>query len=362
MSFRRYYRFHHSRGGFTLLELFFVILIIAVLLGMLLPTVRRVREPARRTACMNNLRQLVLAALNYESAHGTFPAAMGRLNINESGTHEGADRLSGFCNLIPYWEQNQLWETISNPSIYEGVQYPAGPAPWDSSYPPWQEQHEGFICASSVGGESVFGQINYVFCVGDMARNIHNPKNARGAFACGIKTRIDDIVDGTSNTIAMAEIGTKFERNVIGQYAIDQSAKMLDDPSRCLQLLDAKQVYKSDVTLSKLGRGGNWADGAAGNGLFNTILPPNSPSCAVGGELAVDGIYSAGSLHPGGVNIAMLDGSTRFIRENIDTGDSGQPTPIPSEMFAEQALPSPYGVWGALGTVAGEEELDDSDW
>jgi hypothetical protein len=116
--------------------------------------------------------------------------------------------------------------------------------------------------------------------------------------------------------------------------------------------------YKTGVPLSEQGRGGRWADGAAGFSLVNTVLPPNSPSCAVGGADAVDGVYSAGSVHPNVVLAVFADGHTQAITKNIDAGDPNKPPPS-SEQLTAGALASPYGIWGALGTIAGWEKVGD---
>ena len=87
---------------------------------------------------------------------------------------------------------------------------------------------------------------------------------------------------------------------------------------------------------------------------MQTILPPNSPSASVGEQHQSDGIYSAASGHPGGVVVAMLDGSTHFISDQINCGDSTSPTPFAEMSETDQQLSS-YGTWGSLGTRAGAE-------
>ena len=77
---------------------------------------------------------------------------------------------------------------------------------------------------------------------------------------------------------------------------------------------------------------------------------------AVGGSVGVDGIYSASGPHQGGVNVALIDGSVHFVDEDIDAGDPTHPAPTEEEM--ESSQPSPYGVWGALGTINGNEVVD----
>lgn len=352
-----------TRAGFTLLELFLAILCIAILCAMLLPAMRTTGGAARRTACSNNLRQLILAAHNYESAHGYLPAAMGFLHPEMPETHEGADRLSGLVLLLPYLDEGNLWEEISNPSTFDSIKYPPGPAPWNKKYPPWQQEIPLLHCPASGESSSGFGHTNYAFCIGDAARQIHQPTKLRGAFACGLTARFEDIADGASNTIAMGEIGTSRDRSVIGNYAIHQPTSILDDPSLCQKVVDASRTshYSNAVELGSPSRGGCWADGAAGASLFNTILRPGSPSCAVGGSTAVDGIYSAGSPHHDGVNIAMLDGSVRYVSSSIDAGDPGKPTLTPAQLD-KAVVASPYGIWGALGTAAGDESVVDWNW
>ncbi len=350
---------NHCRRGLTLVELFFVILIIGILAGMLLPATRSTREAARRTTCANHLRQLVLANLNYESSHGHFPAAMGGPDFQMDGKPEAMNRRSGLILLLPLIEQSATWEQISKPSKLNGREFPAmGPEPWDPDYPPWQSEISDFRCPSANSGETGFGETNYAFCIGDMARGVHQPNHLRGAFACQLNSTLAGITDGTSCTIAMAEIGTSDRKLVRAHYVVDQPAALLDDPSRCFRTMDAKRegYYDPEFTLAVPGRGGCWADGAAGCSLFNTVLPPNSPSGAVDGGQATDGIYSAGSFHVGLVNVAMVDGSVHPLREDIDAGDPTQST-LTATQLADN-LPSPFGIWGAMGTAAAADVTD----
>jgi hypothetical protein len=89
--------------------------------------------------------------------------------------------------------------------------------------------------------------------------------------------------------------------------------------------------------------------------MVNTVLPPNSPSCAIGASEESDGVYSAGSLHPGGAMSMVADGSVRFINADIDAGDSRTATLTAARMSARAA--SPFGVWGALGTASSAEDV-----
>ncbi len=350
------------RLGLTIVEVLVVAFVVIVIAALFFPNVRVSREAARRMQCTNNFRQIALAIHNYESAFKRLPAAMGGTGVGDTKLAGNANRLSGLVALLPYLEQAKLWDTISAPAEFEGVTYPVmGPAPWVMEYEPWSTNIPVFRCPSMVGDQPNVARTNYAFCIGDMARDIHKPAILRGAFACGLVSRLEDIQDGTSQTIAMAEIGNFAGTALVGQIAMDRPLGVLNNPSSCQEVRDPRyqERYAKQIRLSQLGRGGRWVDGAAGFSLVATILPPNSPSCAVSDADAVDGIYSAGSQHESkGVMVAMADGSVHFISEDIDTGDLTCPTPTIEQMAAAQ-LHSSYGVWGALGTSAASDRIDD---
>ncbi len=99
--------------------------------------------------------------------------------------------------------------------------------------------------------------------------------------------------------------------------------------------------------------GSLWCDGQAERVGFNTVLPPNAPSCVNDGNVNADangGILNAASNHPGGVNAVFADSSVHFINQNINTGNKAFPPSGPG-------IGSPYGVWGALGSIDGGETI-----
>ena len=337
------------RHGLTLLEVAVGLLCLLILIGLMLPAVRSAREAARRMACSNNLKQTVLAINSYHDAFQRLPCAMAGTGVATSELLGNANRLSGFVALLPYLEQVRLWERIESPLEVNDMSYPAmGPAPWVETYPPWNASIPTLLCPSSIAPARPIPTTNYAFCIGDVTEQLHAPTTARGAFACGQFTRLEDITDGTSHTIAFGEIGNVQARTKIGQVAVNQAPAILTNPSLCLNSAQDKN-FQADIPLSRFGRGGRWTDGAAPYGLFATILAPNSSSCSVGEEETADGIYSSGSHHTGGIQAAMADGSVHFISQQIDVGDSTLPPPTTTQ-FGQQPTPSPYGVWGALGT------------
>lgn len=358
------------RRGFTLIELLVVIAIIAVLIALLLPAVQQAREAARRTQCKNNLKQLGLALHNYHDTHLVFPFRQGGTGATSpaGNSNEG----SGFTAILPFLEQGPLFNQISTPQTFGGTTFsPFGDsAPDGSPYELWRVSIPVLICPSSpavtptISGGAAFGLNHYGFSGGDSAAFIsHTPAPStfedartrfRGLFGRQRTRRIADITDGTSNTIAMGEITSPSSiggRDILGGTARDQGTAILDSPITCL--LTANQAtgeYLPSVSTVSTTRGSRWARGVVAYTAVNTILPPNSPSCAVSGYNS-SGIYSVTSRHPGGAHVLMGDGAVRFISENINTGDLSLP-----DVRAVGGR-SPYGVWGALGSIAGGEPV-----
>lgn len=336
--------------GFTLVELLVVIAIIGVLVGLLLPAVQAARERARQTQCVNNLKQLGLAIQNYESTYKYYPWRQGGTGaVGQAGTQES--RLSGLVLLLPYMEQSALYDEIKNTGAG------AGPA---ANYGPWGFQLEGLLCPSDTSPiPDGHGNTNYRFCAGDSidstaeegkalgAGNV-TPKNPRGVFGHNSRFRQADLIDGTSNTIAMSERAQFIDDTDI-RGGIDASASITGNPNACAALKAAGSLAPGGPTWS----GSSWHDGRGGFTGITTILPPNSPSCTTSGsDPGAPGIFTPSSFHPGGVVVLFFDASVRFITDEIDSGDNT--LPYPTSIGAK----SPYGVWGALGSRRGREVID----
>ena len=338
------------RIGFTLVELLVVIAIIGLLIGLLLPAVRQVREAARRTECMNNVRQQVLSILNYESAYQHLPPATG-LVAGSQQLPSTTDSYSGFLSFFMFtarYPSPDFREDLE----HEGQVFPAYPDVDTADYPMWQAKRHALKCPSIADDDSKFASVSYAFSIGDVAKNVHNPRSIRGAFAVGKTQTFDNITDGSSMTIALAEIGGSGKRSAGHRFAIDQPERFLSDPSLTSELVSRSNRYQPEVKLNPKPRGGNWAEGTGGPGLVNTILPPGSPSLLVGGEAKVDGFFSASENHPGGTNVGFMDGSTHFIGIDIDVGDQTHSVNSAEELIGVE---SHYGVWGALGSCNGAE-------
>ena len=247
-------RSSNNRSGFTFLELLIVIAIIGLLLAMLVPAVNQIREAARRTECLNNIRQQAFAILNFESAHQCFPQATG-LRASELPTTES---YSGFLSIVSFTSRYPR-VTYDREVERDGQRFPAYPDVNTPDYPLWSEQSPWLLCPGVSGTDSKFGMTSYGFCIGDVAKKVHNPEAIRGMFAVGKSQTSDAITDGLSTTIAIAEIGGSGYRSTRRHFAINQQKKFLGNPSLTSELVNHSNRYLAEVKLSEKLRGGNWA-------------------------------------------------------------------------------------------------------
>lgn len=350
------------RRGFTLVELLVVIAIIGILIALLLPAVQAAREAARRSQCSNRLKQIGLALHNYESAYLSFPFRMGGTGTRAAWdlTNTNAAQISGWVPLLPFMEQGPLYEQIRAGAGFK----PYGPYGGTYQFAPWCATIPGLLCPSDPRSGSKLegtpstvyycGLSSYHFSMGDkISDNVWGTTNERGLFWFQSGIRLRDIVDGTSNTIAVSEkaIGEDGSRRIKGNVMQGVSG-ISGSPQLCMNKRGSNGDYITTGSV-KNRTGRRWPEGTAVYAGFTTVLPPNAPSCTnISDDDRQDwGIFSASSYHPGGVNGVMADGSVRFFSETIDTGTLTEEE--------TSSGPSPYGVWGALGSRNGGEAKSD---
>jgi len=354
--------------AFTLIELLVVIAIIAILVALLLPAVQSAREAARRSQCKNNLKQFGLAIHNYHDIYDAIPHACSRAGGTLDGSRNSYRRYSAHLPFLPHMDQEALYtETVNN---LENVQTGGNSNPWNNNVPAVTARVPHLHCPSDPDStiDAVKEKTNYMFSRGDNAWD-YNPgwhgNSGRGTrgFFLGIRDdgqgggprRFRDVIDGLANTVAMGErIVAKAGSTTIGDGATTTTVGNggRNNPAACLAATGSGGTYSSlgDGNGSRLA-GVRAYDGAPPFTSVTTILPPNSASCKNGNNNShdVDGVFTMTSQHPGGVHALFGDGTVRFINNSIDTGDlTAQPV--------TGGGPSPYGVWGALGTVSAGDD------
>jgi len=305
-SFRR-------NRGFTLIELLVVIAIIAVLIALLLPAVQQAREAARRSQCKNNLKQLTLALHNYESTHTVFPpGSLGYPFV-----------WSAQSQLLPYVDQAGL----KNLLIFEVPPMTAFGAGYDV---PSVTQNENaarnplplMTCPSDkarVPG-SIYGGISYPANAGSGVNGSSTADDgavsgADGIFFTQSKIGFRDVVDGTSNTAAFSEqllgdgSNTAPTANDYRHRVVELSMGTQTTPAACDP--GAAPAWSGQ-------RGAKWINGHLADSMYNHWYIPNAhqPDCHNGYHNFA--LVSARSAHTGGVHCALIDGSVRFVSENID--------------------------------------------
>jgi len=326
---------HSYKPGFTLVELLVVIAIIGVLVALLLPAVQAAREAARRTQCRNNLKQMGLSLHNYESAYQQFPGL-------------GASSQTSFsvqARLLPYVEQANLQDLIDfdQPLMLGsgGSQYlnPAQTAAAATSV-------SLLLCPSDPGDQTnlriprggqpdeTWANHNYMMNLGSGTGLSYDAGNSGtdGLFFYLSETTFADITDGSSNTIAIAESCRGISNYVVSDpNAVDARKAYANVSSSfrpagpgvsaggnppAIENPDLNNVIATSDTSWSTDRGFSWIWGREHRTLVGGYHPPNSsiPDVAAHGR----GWFAARSYHPGGVQVCLVDGSSRFISETID--------------------------------------------
>jgi len=343
----------NRRPAFTLIELLVVIAIIAVLIGLLLPAVQKVREAAARASCQNKIKQLTLGLHSYESAIGSFPP--GTVNLNPgNGTIDAGDDPNGrngsggflpytgttpfdhigiggpwICYLLPYIEEEALYRNFRKiESERMDVTDWFGNAYYTNSAPIGEKHLPAMDCPSHpfndeqlANGTNMehLARGNYAACYGKGGYGSVYGRNEAigGLFGNNSKIRLADVKDGTSNTLAISEL---------------------------------KYRLPSETGPSLQDTRGTWAYGTMGGNTFSAQAGPNSAvpdkvwgcrnflpegmPCTQSGSPYREMACAARSYHNGGVNASRGDGSVQFVSDNI-----------------------PLLVWQAMGSRGGGETV-----
>jgi prepilin-type N-terminal cleavage/methylation domain-containing protein/prepilin-type processing-associated H-X9-DG protein len=322
-----------QRRGFTLVELLVVIAIIGVLVALLLPAVQAAREAARRMSCQNNLKQLGLAAHNFESARQVFPTGSESKSYPGNPAHPyNFYRWSVLAHLTPYLEQSNAYNTVD----FETPLYPPGYQITPQNAIAASLKVPLFLCPSdqqqpvskfsdSSGTQYDWGPTNYA---GNAGSGIGGGTGYKtdGVFFINSKVRIGDLTDGTTNTALFSESilgqGPEISSNAsVMKFATDYK---FAGPA---PLTDSGCAGASQYNNSNR-RGFSWINGEYRCAMYNHYYTPNqkifdclgySTSSDLNDMYSGVGWRAARSFHSGGnVNITLADGSVRTASSTVD--------------------------------------------
>ena len=323
------------RSAFTLIELLVVIAIISVLIALLLPAVQAAREAARRTQCVNNLKQIGLAMHNYQEAVGCLPGADMVFNVTE---------LSALSMVLPYLEQTNVYNSINFFFDY------ANPNPGNvTPVPPYANDTarttgiNGFVCPSdlpnpvpSLGGRRTTWP---TWGAGSCGRHplvqTRAWRHPTGSFTAIVPRLLPGISDGLSNTTLFSERVLADGNNAIISPIADVFFSPLAPTTVDDAVAECQAVNIYDLNNQfPLYMGVPWL---CGQHIFLEVTPPNTRSC--GFFMYLRAVMPASSRHPGGVNTCFADGSVKFIKDTINVQ-----------------------TWRALGTRAGGEVVSSDSY
>jgi prepilin-type N-terminal cleavage/methylation domain-containing protein/prepilin-type processing-associated H-X9-DG protein len=335
-----------DRGrGFTLIELLVVIAIIAILIALLLPAVQAAREAARRAQCVNNLKQLALASLNYESTNGCLQASALWGNPADGRFCRPKYGFGPFIPILPYMEQANVFNLFNvSDSFYRAMNYSFAGI-----------RISALMCPSD-GLVADGDPINLTFYTSDGNPPPANPRQGITSYAGNSGMWSIELGPCHNNGDGLPDAGFPLEQaaatGVIYAYSCTRLSSITDGTSNTMLFSERPYgLLESDPAFGKNATSNDywWNSGYWGHTNFDTSFAPNALRTnkalfdAGWWWLAIE---AAGSFHPGGVNVSMADGSVRFIKETISCW--------PINPATNGHAPNPR-VWQALSTRRGGE-------
>jgi prepilin-type N-terminal cleavage/methylation domain-containing protein/prepilin-type processing-associated H-X9-DG protein len=354
--FEESFEMNRRNRAFTLIELLVVIAIIAVLIALLLPAVQAAREAARRSQCVNNLKQLGIALQNYTDSRGSLPPTSG------PGPNGVSNNFSMKVHLLPFMEQTAMYNAINqyfywNDSTYGCPNGTVGTStintficPSDGNNPSQTLTYNGTAKQMAIASYAN----NIGTCRSFNGGQMDGPAYLLGNTSVGPVITLASVQDGTSNTAIFSEwvkgVGTS--RAGLGQLYMSgvsfsaTSPALVNSLGQTLQTISGTCQSSTTYLSSPSGYDKGYSYMEHTNGLgggYSHINTPNKKACWFSTDNAVypsdRSLVGASSYHSGGVNVGFLDGSVHFVKDSVS-----------------------FQTWGALATRAGGEVIDASSY
>jgi prepilin-type processing-associated H-X9-DG protein len=352
-----------------------VIAIIGVLIALLLPVVQAAREAARRSQCVNHLKQLGIAIHNYHDTYNIIPPH----GAGGVGSHDYTPHVA----LLPFYEQQGRWNDLAATNF--------NPEPWEerlgdnvsnTACSTFVDPITTLCCPSDSKTRNGYQRAensrpctatNYCYSEGDYM-GLMTDANTRTAFVRFDGTmplNFSAVLDGLSNTVFTSERCTSPAADLNSTNVTSMSEEdsirggilwgttaltLTSGPSACMAKKGTGNTYDLSGGEKAYASQGSWYGyWAMMCSRFHTILPPNAPSCASPSSNSSHRVRHATvlapptSYHNGGVNVGFGDGSVKFVSDSVDYGTEDR------VLNVHKVGKSPYGVWGALGSINGKE-------
>jgi prepilin-type N-terminal cleavage/methylation domain-containing protein/prepilin-type processing-associated H-X9-DG protein len=346
-----------SRHGFTLIELLVVIAIIAVLIALLLPAVQAAREAARRSQCVNNLKQLGLAIQNYHDVNGALPPTAEASTAIDFGMKPRILAQMEQQNMFNAVNFTRSWNSAAgeNATVFKSA-VNTFLCPSDGVFPNYSRN--GVVVAGNNYGNNIGTTLSF------NGGRFDGPAYLVDSSTYGGVVTLASIQDGTSNTAIWSEFrkgkGSSTStatapqngpQGVVYQMTVPTGDAKYTQPTLVGSMQQTLQAINAACTRTTPQYdlvGYNWMDGWGGTGgPYSHIMGPNRLSCVFPTDSPPTGrgptefrnMIAANSNHSGGVNMGFLDGSVKFIKDSVN-----------------------LGTYAALGTMAGGEIIDASSY
>jgi prepilin-type N-terminal cleavage/methylation domain-containing protein/prepilin-type processing-associated H-X9-DG protein len=328
-----------TRTGYTLIEILVVIAIIGILAGIVIPAVQSAREAGRRAQCLNNLKQIGLALTSYAAQYEAYPSLCYKSIPNLPNSPAGSF-YSPLVQVLPLLEQGILFNAINF------MRFPDDGYALYANSTVMTTRVGLFLCPSDITSSVPgYGRANYRFNVGPVTNHGSSmgPRGNMGPFSVGDNHFLSGYPDGLSSTAGVSErLQGDWQAGKVGRGDYRLEPK---DGIRGRETVDEILAYCRSATSDQFESraGETWFLSGFHNTIFNTANVPNPETldCAeddyrhLHGGLIHSGVFSASSRHPGGVNVAMMDGSVRFVKDGVS-----------------------LAVWRAISTRNGGEVID----